>query len=209
MDNENNNPQVNSQEISEDNINLNNLTNLTDSDIDDEKYQPTYSVPQSRIYRNHSSNNMTIQNNLNIEIQTKKIKELNNKILEITKLNQEYEVQLKNYKTEFLKLQEAYKAKENISREFQQAINSSKSKFNKLEEKNSNYKKENELLKEKIKKLENELQEERDKIKKNSENVKNIEIYNKQIKEMEYEYLEKERKLNQKNQEKKIKLKMN
>ena len=36
------------------------------------------------------------------------IKELNNKILELTKSNQEYEIQLKNYKIEFQKLQEAY-----------------------------------------------------------------------------------------------------
>ena len=111
MNDENNDPQVNgdSQEISEDNINLNNLTNLTDSDIEDEKYQPNYIIPQNRtLYRNHSSNNIRVQNNVNIEIQNKKIQELNNKILELTKSNQEYEIQLKNYKIEFQKLQEAY-----------------------------------------------------------------------------------------------------
>ncbi len=52
------------------------------------------------------------------------IKELNNKILELTKSNQEYEIQLKNYKIEFQKLQESSQKKENISKEFQQAIHS-------------------------------------------------------------------------------------
>ena len=133
----NNNPQLNSQEESEEE-NINNLkvskdemANLTDSDIEDEKYQPTYTQPQNRIlYRNHSSSNMTIQNNLNIEMQNKKIKEANNQILELKKLNQDYDIQLKNYKNEFVKLQEAYKTKESISREFQQVINESTNKFN-------------------------------------------------------------------------------
>ena len=212
MEDENNNPQLNSQEESEEE-NINNLKVskdeiLTDSDIEDEKYQPTYTHPQNRIlYRNHSSSNMTIQNNLNIEMQNKKIKELNNQILELKKLNQDYDIQLKNYKTEYLKLQEAYKAKESISREFQQVINESSNKFNKLEEKNSLYKKENESLKEKIAKLEKELQDERNKIKKNIENYKSIEIYQKQIKDMENEYSEKEKKLNQKYLDKNNKIK--
>jgi hypothetical protein len=212
MEDDNNNPQINSQEESEEE-NINNLKVskdeiLTDSDIEDEKYQPTYTHPQNRIlYRNHSSSNMTIQNNLNIEMQNKKIKEANNQILELKKINQDYEIQLKFNKTELLKLQEAYKAKENISREFQQVINESSNKFNKLEEKNSLYKKENENLKEKIAKLEKELQDERNKIKKNIENYKSVEIYQKQIKEMENEYSEKEKKLNQKYLEKNNKIK--
>ena len=212
MEDDNNNPQINSQEESEEE-NINNLKVskdeiLTDSDIEDEKYQPTYTHPQNRIlYRNHSSSNMTIQNNLNIEMQNKKIKEANNQILELKKLNQDYDIQLKNYKNEFVKLQEAYKTKESISREFQQVINESTNKFNKLEEKNSMYKKENENLKEKIAKLEKELQDERNKIKKNIENYKSVEIYQKQIKEMENEYLEKEKKLNQKYLDKNNKIK--
>ena len=132
MEEENNINQENSQEESEENINENNIkvsneeiTNLTDSDIEDEKYQPTYTVPENKsLYRNNSSNNMSMKSNLNIEIQNKKIKEANNKIIELTKINQEYDLQLKHYKNEFLKLQEAFKVKESILKEFQIVINS-------------------------------------------------------------------------------------
>ena len=131
MEEENNINQENSQEESEENINENNIkvsneeiTNLTDSDIEDEKYQPTFTVPENKsLYRNNSSNNMSMKSNLNIEIQNKKIKEANNKIIELTKINQEYDLQLKHYKNEFLKLQEAFKVKESILKEFQIVIN--------------------------------------------------------------------------------------
>jgi hypothetical protein len=110
MDDENNNNQNNFFEETDDYINVNNLkilddeiTNLTDSDIEDEKYQPGYSIPQS-LYSNNSTNNINIQNNLNIEIQNKRIKEANNKIFELTKINKDIDLQLKYYKNELIKI---------------------------------------------------------------------------------------------------------
>ena len=207
------NNQNNSLEETDDNININNLeiindeiTNLTDSDIEDEKYQPTYSIPNP-LYRNNSTNNINIDNNLNIEIENKKIKEANNKIFELTKINKDFDLQLKYYKTEFLKLHEAYKIKENIAKEFQILINSANGKFKKLEEKNLIYKKENEKQKEKITNLENELLEEKNNSKKIDLNYNNLDIYQRKLKDIEYEYSEKERKLNQKYIDKENKIK--
>ena len=128
---------------------------LTDSDIDDEKYQPNIQKQNNSLYKNPSFNNINQQyqnNNLN-EISSLKI-------------NKQYENQVNFLKNEIVKLEENLKAKDNTIKEFQQSFPLFSERFNKLENVNSQLKKENKDFKEKIIQLENELKEKNEIIKK-------------------------------------------
>ena len=109
---------------------------LTDSDIDDEKYQPNFPKQNNSLSKNNSINNINDTSYL--------------------KINKKYENNINYLKNELLKQQEAIKAKDNTIKEFQQSFTLFSERFNKLENINIQQKKENNNLKEKITKLKNE-----------------------------------------------------
>ena len=156
---------------------------LTDSDIDDEKYQPNFPKQNNSLSKNNSINNIN-QNNQNNINETSYLK-----------INKNYENNINYLKSELLKQQEAIKAKDNTIKEFQQSFPLFSERFNKLENINIQQKKENNNLKEKITQLENELKEEKEKLKKAEEDVKNNQLFEEHINELQNNYSEKEKKL--------------
>ena len=171
---------------------------LTDSDIDDEKYQPNFPKQNNSLYKNNSINNIN-QNNQNSQNNINDTSYL--------KINKKYENNINYLKNELLKQQEAIKAKDNTIKEFQQSFPLFNERFNKLENINSQQKKENNNLKEKIIQLENELKEEKEKLKQTEDDLKNNKLFEEHINELQNNYSEKEKKLVQKYTEKENKIK--
>ena len=109
---------------------------ITDSDIDDERYQPYY----------HRHNNYSFYENKSFN---KNLKNINSNEINIIQINKQYENQINFYKNEILKLKENLKAKDITIKEFQDSYPLFNEKFIKLENKNNELKIDNDKLKEK------------------------------------------------------------
>ena len=140
--------EYNSQELISDNGNEDNIINsptefqsentenyITDSDIDDIKYQPNHQIQFNTSF-NKSNNKSNNKNNVIQNIQN------NNNEINNIKINQQYESQIIIYKNEILKLQEIIKSKDSTIKEIKESFPLFDEKFNKLENKNTKLKQE-------------------------------------------------------------------
>ena len=191
---QNNEPQLDEPEeenISNGNLNNQELAYSTDSDINKSKYLPTGN------YVGEENNNYSIEDNNKIFL-NQQINELNNNILNANPALQQLENENENLKQEILKDQDKIEEKDEIGNKYQNLFFSFKQKFLQCEKKNNylqNYIKE---LEEKLKNKDIELKEsEKYKIKSETA-LKSDTMYKQYIDELQNEFKEKSKKLNQK-----------
>ena len=186
-------PQENIDENNLDALNDEASNYLTDSDIDDPKYQPN-ALHHSSSLRNQAQ---SVPPNINRQIQEMQI--LNDKIRHMKTFQEANDKNIRDLqsennvlKTEIIKLKETLSAKEALINEFQFYVEKSNDKFKQFEEKNELLLQEKQDLINKLSEYESEIKVNKNLNEELSSHERNIVMLKEHISEMENQLIQKE-----------------
>jgi chromosome segregation ATPase len=186
-------PQENIDENNLDALNDEASNYLTDSDIDDPKYQPN-ALHHSSSLRNQAQ---SIPPNINRQIQD--MQKLNDKIRHMKTFQEANDKNIRDLqsennvlKTEIIKLKETLSAKEALINEFQFYVEKSNDKFKQFEEKNELLLQEKQDLINKLSEYESEIKVNKNLNEELSSHERNIVMLKEHISEMENQLIQKE-----------------
>lgn len=186
-------PQENIDENNLDALNDEASNYLTDSDIDDPKYQPN-ALHHSSSLRNQAQ---SIPPNINRQIQD--MQKLNDKIRHMKTFQEANDKNIRDLqsennvlKTEIIKLKETLSAKEALINEFQFYVEKSNDKFKQFEEKNELLLQEKQDLINKLSEYESEIKVNKNLNEELNSHERNIVMLKEHISEMENQLIQKE-----------------